>query len=645
MSQPYTAGKVSKTYHCGTLTYTKAGLLAICAWLLWGDFCFFIMESVVPSVLPINLKALGCPDWVLGVIVGMIPNILSAGISPVVAFKSDRFRSRWGRRIPFIVGTLPFLCLSLILLGFSKDIGAFLHAHVGFLKDTNPATLTIITIGVFVVAFQFFNTFVSTLFFFLFNDVIPAELLGRFTGMFKIIGSLASAFYQFFIFQHSASHMREIFLGASLLYFLGFGLLCWRVKEGEYPPVTGEEESDSRGFRGVKTFFAETFSNGWYRLFFVWLALPALARGINIFGVFFAMEMGMTLDNIGKQGAIWSATSIFAMYLAARFIDRWHPLRVQVYLSIFTVITGVSSWVWIFVTLPGNYFFWLSTAGNFISVFLAALATVSSLLIQMRILPKSRFGQMCSGYGLVSSVFTFVASLMAGLFLDAIRWMYFGSAHSPEFAYRFNFLWTVFFSVISAALSVRVYSRWYRLGGDKAYRAPAPWSPEQFEDMDAVPTVTPQARWLSLSLRIFGASMWIPLLSFPALVWWMNTHGALFAAHWYLQLILPLLISAWVVWIFVARGIRSDMARSLENKPLHNGIPHHGLLMVMSIASLLSLFVWLAQILITVVSKMDQACVLFGIGQVVTGFLLSGVVLLAARMERGHSNTLASTGA
>ena len=61
----------SKTYHCGTLTYTKAGLFAIFAWLLWGDFCITLMEAVVPSVLPLKLKSLGCSNWMLGLILSL----------------------------------------------------------------------------------------------------------------------------------------------------------------------------------------------------------------------------------------------------------------------------------------------------------------------------------------------------------------------------------------------------------------------------------------------------------------------------------------------------------------------------------------------------------------------------------------------
>jgi maltose/moltooligosaccharide transporter len=33
-------------YRCGTLVYTKAGLFMLFSWMLWGDFCFSLMESI-----------------------------------------------------------------------------------------------------------------------------------------------------------------------------------------------------------------------------------------------------------------------------------------------------------------------------------------------------------------------------------------------------------------------------------------------------------------------------------------------------------------------------------------------------------------------------------------------------------------------
>jgi hypothetical protein len=40
--QPATVSR--KTYTCGSLIYTQRGLVALFAWMLWGDFCFTPME-------------------------------------------------------------------------------------------------------------------------------------------------------------------------------------------------------------------------------------------------------------------------------------------------------------------------------------------------------------------------------------------------------------------------------------------------------------------------------------------------------------------------------------------------------------------------------------------------------------------------
>jgi len=134
----------SKTYHCGTLTYTKMGLFVLFAWLLWGDFCFTMMETVVPSILPLKLKGLGCSNWLMGLILTTAPGIMNMTICPYVSFKSDRYRSRWGRRIPFIIWTMPFLCGSLALMGLGDDICGLLQRNSAFLRHFTPATITIV---------------------------------------------------------------------------------------------------------------------------------------------------------------------------------------------------------------------------------------------------------------------------------------------------------------------------------------------------------------------------------------------------------------------------------------------------------------------------------------------------------------------
>ena len=41
-----------KIWHCGTLTYTKMGLISLFAFMMWGDFCNALMQTIIPSIMP-----------------------------------------------------------------------------------------------------------------------------------------------------------------------------------------------------------------------------------------------------------------------------------------------------------------------------------------------------------------------------------------------------------------------------------------------------------------------------------------------------------------------------------------------------------------------------------------------------------------
>jgi hypothetical protein len=73
---------------------------------------------------------------------------------------------------------------------------------------------------------------------------------------------------------------------------------------------------------------------------------------------------------------------------------------------------------------------------------------------------------------------------------------------------------------------------------------------------------------------------------------------------------------------------------------LHNGIPHHGVLIVISTKYLIALVVWVSQVAVAVNLNMETGAVVFGLGNVLTNFLLIGCVWLMCRVERGYSVTL-----
>ena len=627
----------SHLFHCGTLTYTKVGVAMLFGWLLWGDFCFTIMDAVVPSILPLKLKDLGCSNWLMGLILTTIPGILGITVNPWISVKSDRCRSRWGRRIPFIVFSLPFLCASLALLGWSDDITDWLRHNAAFIRNFTPATITIALIAAFMIMFQFFNMFVGSIFMYLFNDVVPQQFLGRFFGAFRLVGTGAGALYNFFIFKYAESNMREIFLATSVLYLIGFGLMCLMVKEGEYPPTEDAEAAKIDGRpHWIKSFLKECFTHKFYWMIFMAGAIQAISQPMWSFSIFFCKEMGLTLDQIGKLTAIGGIAIMVATFFVSVFIDRWHPMRITTYTTIFSVISIAMSWIWIFVTLPGTYFFWLNLGTNLTAAFMVAIGSISSLPKDMRLFPKSRFGQFCSAQALLRSITTVVAGVAAGLFVDGVKWL----CHGSDFAYRFNFIWILVFYSLSAVVTLYAYRYWYKLGGDAQYHPPAPWSEKGVEEIAIVTTIGPQTKWLNVTFRLFDAIMSLSLLGLIPLMWWMLKNHASFAFLWYCILILPLSLAAWIGWKWLERNLRIDMKRARDGEELRYGIPHHGMLIIVAVKFLLAVGIWIPQVVIAINLKMETGAIVFGIGNVITNFLLIGAVWLLARVEYGYSNRI-----
>jgi len=251
----------------------------------------------------------------------------------------------------------------------------------------------------------------------------------------------------------------------------------------------------------------------------------------------------------------------------------------------------------------------------------------------MRIFPQSRFGQFCSAQAMLRSVCTCVSGILAGLFIDIMKWF----CHGSDFAYRFLFLWSFIFGTVSAVFLVLVYIEWNRMGGDKHFHPPAPWSPEGIEEMPITPTVGPQSRWLKVSFWFFEGIMAVSVLCIPFMVWWMYIKHQMFAVKCYLMVFLPLSLFAWYLWRRLKVSIMYDMDAARNNRQLRNGIPHHGMLVLVSSQMFILLGAWVAEIIITINMNLQGGIVAFGAARVVTNLMLIGCIWFICRIERGFS--------
>jgi hypothetical protein len=109
------------------------------AWLLVGDFAWQLKERSVGATAQLILKKFGAADLLVGLLIGSVPAALGMIIGPVISMRSDRFRSRWGRRIPFLLVPLPMVVLSMAGLAFTPTFGGWIHEWLGARSPGIPA--------------------------------------------------------------------------------------------------------------------------------------------------------------------------------------------------------------------------------------------------------------------------------------------------------------------------------------------------------------------------------------------------------------------------------------------------------------------------------------------------------------------------
>ncbi|MEN8255491.1 MAG: MFS transporter [Verrucomicrobiota bacterium] len=440
---------------CGTITYTKVGLAVMFGWMLWGIFWFAMMNfQLIPNLLPLSLKEFKASNAMIGLLVGSLPAAINMVLNPIISFRSDRTRSKWGRRIPYLLATIPFTTLFLILMGWTPNLAAGLSRLLPF--ELSAPQLGLGLIAVFSLGFQFFNMFAASVYYYLFADVVPEKFMGRFMAAYNFSGSLAGFLFARFIlpFAENFDNLKWIYTGVSLFYFITFMLLCWRVREGQYPPPS--DAAERSGFvAGVKLYFRECFSLSYYRWFFLGTAINAVSVICRtMFNVFFAREnLGMDMAAYGKALSWGVLTGLVLVLPLGMAVDRFRPIRVHLFGTALVVVVNALG------------FFMIQSETSFIvfTVLLGVvyvLQQVSNVPMYVELLPKERFGQFCSAQAMVQSVILIAANYGGGLFMD---WT--GD-------YRYIYVWDFMWTTLALVALVIVFRGWKKYGGTKDYVAP-----------------------------------------------------------------------------------------------------------------------------------------------------------------------------
>ena len=445
-----------RTWRNGTLVYTAGGLAVLFLWLMWGDFAYSMKDRATGTVAALMLKKFDVSDFLLGIIMISFPNFTNIFLCPIVSYRSDRHRGRFGRRIPYLLLTTPFIVIGLAGLGFTPLLARLIRQAVGAEHISYNLT-ALLVFCFFWIILDFGTTLAGAIFNALATDVVPTEFLGRFFAMFRAV-SLGCAFlFNYFVMGYAETHALVIFLGLAALYGIGLFSICLKVKEGEYPPPEAETSGPPTVKSAVKTYFRECFSLPYYR----WVIMASVVAGFsvvpfNIYGIFYAKSLNMDMDFYGKVSSLICLVSFVLSFFLGWFSDRFHPIRTgMVSMALQTVILFVGGRI----ATTESVFAWLFLVqGISIMSYNTLMASYAP-----RLFPREYFAQFNSAMMLINALASVIGAPLVGKFLDLTGNYY------PH-------LFTIggVIGLCGLGCFIMVYRGYRRYGGDSGYVAPDP---------------------------------------------------------------------------------------------------------------------------------------------------------------------------
>lgn len=456
-SMPVASDNGPKIYKVGTLSYTLRGMMVLFAWLLWGDFAFVFFENIFGRFIPLYLKDLHASNSLIGIMMGSIAGGVNLFLLPSLSQWSDGCRTSLGRRIPFLLVATPFTVGSLILVGFAPEIGGWFFHHVTprFATGVSETGVILSLLCVFVAFFHYFNMVLCNAFNWLLRDVVPLEWMARFLSWFRIMSTVSSIAFSWYVFPYVISHRKEVCVYVGLFYLVTFMAMCWNVKEGEYPPV--EVRKDKPGMlKSFGLYFRDCYAVPLYRHYFLAIVLASLSSCAGPFYLLFFREtLALDMSDLGKIFALGSGVTALTYLPMAWLCDKFAPIRVAMAAQFGMFVMAILSFFFIHDKYTLTVF---TVVGSAVSVGWG----LGNATLTMKLFPSEKFGQFSAGINIFGCGINILGNYLIGLFMDLV--------HSN---YRMAYLWSAM-AGLSLIPLLHVYRGWCRHGGPDHYQAPLP---------------------------------------------------------------------------------------------------------------------------------------------------------------------------
>ena len=270
-------------------------------WITFGHFGIAISTTILVPLMNLRLKAVGVSDSGIGLLTSA--NLWAVSFLVMYfSWKSDHCMSPLGRRTPFVLVSLPFLVVSLVLFPLfgAKWLLIGLMVVYYFFNDMNASTYPLLSI-----------------------DCVSKEVLARVSGLVAIVISLAGFLSSRIGARMADVNQPRVFALAATAMAAATLIALWRIKE---PPIRHPADGQFNLLAPIRVacqdkrilvlMVAIALLNACPMMFNTWIWFYAKSRlGLSIGATGAAMSWGLLLRMLVSYPAGWLIDR-FGSYIA-----------------------------------------------------------------------------------------------------------------------------------------------------------------------------------------------------------------------------------------------------------------------------------------------------------------------------------------